>query len=104
MFFRAPSRPAPAQTLPARAPPAAPAHPPVAQPRQPGLMAQMATTAAGVAVGSAVVSICKSMFGSHLDIFRVIRFDNYSVNKEILDKTLQDPFPFCVVYDYWLQN
>lgn len=33
-------------------PPPAPVH---AQPRQPGLMAQMATTAAGVAVGSAVV-------------------------------------------------
>ncbi|XP_046374458.2 coiled-coil-helix-coiled-coil-helix domain-containing protein 2-like [Haliotis rufescens] len=32
-------------------PPPAPVH---AQPRQPGLMAQMATTAAGVAVGSAV--------------------------------------------------
>ncbi|XP_052075354.1 coiled-coil-helix-coiled-coil-helix domain-containing protein 2-like [Mytilus californianus] len=40
--------------VPARAQPAAPAHPPATQPRQPGLMAQMATTAAGVAVGSAV--------------------------------------------------
>lgn len=38
--------------LPARPPPAAPAvH---QQPRQPGMFAQMATTAAGVAVGSAI--------------------------------------------------
>lgn len=54
------SRSAPARpmsSVPARAAPAPPAHPPpgsVGQPRQPGLMAQMATTAAGVAVGSAV--------------------------------------------------
>jgi hypothetical protein len=56
----APARPAvsnvPARTAP---PPPAPAvaHPPaaaVAQPQQPGMFAQMATTAAGVAVGSAV--------------------------------------------------
>lgn len=49
----------PVSSVPARAPPAAPAAPPmqpaaVGQPRQPGLMAQMATTAAGVAIGSAV--------------------------------------------------
>ncbi|NXQ57925.1 CHCH2 protein, partial [Anthoscopus minutus] len=43
------SAPAPAPASPA---PAAPA--PAAQPAQPGLMAQMASTAAGVAVGSAV--------------------------------------------------
>lgn len=50
---------APASPAPSYAP--APAHPPPAalapapaQPQQPGLMAQMATTAAGVAVGSAV--------------------------------------------------
>jgi hypothetical protein len=42
--------------MPARQAPMAPAHPPAAQPRQPGMFAQMATTAAGVAVGSAVVS------------------------------------------------
>ncbi|KAJ3213218.1 hypothetical protein HDU67_003157 [Dinochytrium kinnereticum] len=61
----APARPAPAQTrgaststqqqVPAQAPPP---QPPMmqqqAQPQQPGLFAQMATTAAGVAVGSAV--------------------------------------------------
>lgn len=43
--------------VPARAQPAAAAHHPASQPRQPGLMAHMATTAAGVAVGSAVVRI-----------------------------------------------
>ncbi|XP_051847982.1 coiled-coil-helix-coiled-coil-helix domain-containing protein 2 [Antechinus flavipes] len=45
--------PAPAAHPPAAVPPSAVA-PPTAAPRQPGLMAQMATTAAGVAVGSAV--------------------------------------------------
>ncbi|CAG2217937.1 CHCHD2 [Mytilus edulis] len=40
--------------VPARAQPTAPVHPPASHPRQPGLMAHMATTAAGVAVGSAV--------------------------------------------------
>ncbi|XP_043860255.1 coiled-coil-helix-coiled-coil-helix domain-containing protein 2-like [Dromiciops gliroides] len=45
--------PAPAVHPPVAAPPSAVA-PPSAAPRQPGLMAQMATTAAGVAVGSAV--------------------------------------------------
>ncbi|XP_072518077.1 coiled-coil-helix-coiled-coil-helix domain-containing protein 10, mitochondrial [Salminus brasiliensis] len=47
---------APAQSYtPAPAPPPPAALAPVqAQPKQPGLMAQMATTAAGVAVGSAV--------------------------------------------------
>uniref|UniRef100_A0A0B6ZPU2 CHCH domain-containing protein n=1 Tax=Arion vulgaris TaxID=1028688 RepID=A0A0B6ZPU2_9EUPU len=53
---RAP-QPAPARTYhpppPAPVPHAAPA-PMMAQPKQPGLFAQMATTAAGVAVGSAV--------------------------------------------------
>jgi len=49
-----PARMAPAPTAPAH-PPAAPAAA-VAQPQQPGMFAQMATTAAGVAVGSAVVS------------------------------------------------
>ncbi|XP_055736796.1 coiled-coil-helix-coiled-coil-helix domain-containing protein 2-like [Salvelinus fontinalis] len=38
---------------PARAPPSAMAAPAAAAPRQPGMFAQMATTAAGVAVGSA---------------------------------------------------
>ncbi|EHB00087.1 Coiled-coil-helix-coiled-coil-helix domain-containing protein 2, mitochondrial, partial [Heterocephalus glaber] len=45
-------RPAPAAPTPVVAPPSAVGSP--AAPRQPGLMAQMATTAAGVAVGSAV--------------------------------------------------
>uniref|UniRef100_A0A8C3VAZ0 Coiled-coil-helix-coiled-coil-helix domain containing 10 n=1 Tax=Catharus ustulatus TaxID=91951 RepID=A0A8C3VAZ0_CATUS len=48
---RSVSRPA-AAPAPASPAPAAPA--PMAQPAQPGLMAQMASTAAGVAVGSAV--------------------------------------------------
>jgi len=51
----APRRPAP--SVPARAPqhaPVAQAPPPMAAPQQPGMFAQMATTAAGVAVGSAV--------------------------------------------------
>ncbi|XP_068945672.1 coiled-coil-helix-coiled-coil-helix domain-containing protein 2 [Petaurus breviceps papuanus] len=45
--------PPPAAHPPAAVPPSAVA-PPAAAPKQPGLMAQMATTAAGVAVGSAV--------------------------------------------------
>ncbi|NXH12289.1 CHCH2 protein, partial [Bucco capensis] len=48
---RSVSRPAAA---PAHASPAPAAPVPAAQPAQPGLMAQMASTAAGVAVGSAV--------------------------------------------------
>ncbi|XP_068065238.1 coiled-coil-helix-coiled-coil-helix domain-containing protein 10, mitochondrial [Anomalospiza imberbis] len=48
---RSASRPA-AAPAPASPAPAAPV--PAAQPAQPGLMAQMASTAAGVAVGSAV--------------------------------------------------
>ncbi|XP_066238594.1 coiled-coil-helix-coiled-coil-helix domain-containing protein 2 [Saccopteryx leptura] len=51
--MRAAPRPAPAVQTPAPAPPSAVGSP-AAAPRQPGLMAQMATTAAGVAVGSAV--------------------------------------------------
>ena len=47
-----PSRPA--QTMPVRPAPMAPAHPPTAQPRQPGMFSQIASTAAGVAVESAV--------------------------------------------------
>ncbi|XP_063258611.1 coiled-coil-helix-coiled-coil-helix domain-containing protein 2 isoform X2 [Prinia subflava] len=43
--------PAPRASVPAAAPPSAVAAP---APKQPGLMAQMASTAAGVAVGSAV--------------------------------------------------
>ena len=59
-----PPRPAPraASPPPRAAPPApmpqtAPAPMAAAQPKQPGMFAQMATTAAGVAVGSTVVSI-----------------------------------------------
>nr|XP_059864939.1 coiled-coil-helix-coiled-coil-helix domain-containing protein 2-like [Delphinus delphis] len=51
--MRTAPRPAPAAQPPAVAPPSAVGSP-AAAPRQPGLMAQMATTAAGVAVGSAV--------------------------------------------------
>lgn len=51
-FGGAPARAAPAAAPAAAAPAAAGAG--QAQPRQPGLFAQMATTAAGVAVGSAV--------------------------------------------------
>ncbi|KAM6156771.1 coiled-coil-helix-coiled-coil-helix domain-containing protein 2 [Erethizon dorsatum] len=47
------SRSAPATQTPVVAPPSTVGSP-AAAPRQPGLMAQMATTAAGVAVGSAV--------------------------------------------------
>ena len=65
---RAPPRPP--SRVPAKVPVAAPAHPPptasavgAAQPRQPGLFAQMASTAVGVGVGSAVVcctALCNS--------------------------------------------
>nr|XP_058937825.1 coiled-coil-helix-coiled-coil-helix domain-containing protein 2-like [Kogia breviceps] len=51
--MRTAPRPAPAAQPPAAAPPSAVGSPAVL-PRQPGLMAQMATTAAGMAVGSAV--------------------------------------------------
>ncbi|XP_006889835.1 PREDICTED: coiled-coil-helix-coiled-coil-helix domain-containing protein 2, mitochondrial [Elephantulus edwardii] len=51
--MRAAPRPAPAAQPPAPAPQSA-VGAPAAAPRQPGLMAQMASTAAGVAVGSAV--------------------------------------------------
>jgi len=59
--YSAPARAAPPRAVappqrsnvPAAAPPAAPA-PMMAQPQQPGMFAQMATTAAGVAVGSAI--------------------------------------------------
>ncbi|EGW12696.1 coiled-coil-helix-coiled-coil-helix domain-containing protein 2 [Cricetulus griseus] len=51
--MRAAPRHAPAAQPPAAAAPSAVGSP-AAAPRQPGLMAQMATTAAGVAVGSAV--------------------------------------------------
>jgi len=52
--------PPPPSRVPARIPQAAPAHPPTsavgaAQPRQPGLFGQMASTAVGVGIGSAVV-------------------------------------------------
>ncbi|XP_013389894.1 coiled-coil-helix-coiled-coil-helix domain-containing protein 10, mitochondrial-like [Lingula anatina] len=49
--MKAPARPAPVRSVPAPRPAAPPAP---QQPKQPGLFAQMATTAAGVAVGSAV--------------------------------------------------
>ncbi|EHH17267.1 hypothetical protein EGK_13624 [Macaca mulatta] len=51
--MRAAPRPAPVAQPPAAAPPSAVGYS-AAAPGQPGLMAQMATTAAGVAVGSAV--------------------------------------------------
>ena len=43
-------------STPAPAPAATPMAAPMAQPKQPGLMAQMAATAGGVAIGSTVVS------------------------------------------------
>lgn len=51
-------RMAPSSNVPARAapPPAAPMVAPPAGPQQPSMFAQMAATAGGVAVGSAVVS------------------------------------------------
>ncbi|KAK3596545.1 hypothetical protein CHS0354_013229 [Potamilus streckersoni] len=51
-----PVRPAPrpAASVPAHPPPSQPAPVMMQQPKQPGMFAQMATTAAGVAVGSAV--------------------------------------------------
>ncbi|XP_072443128.1 coiled-coil-helix-coiled-coil-helix domain-containing protein 2-like [Chiloscyllium punctatum] len=48
------SRPPPPRAAPPAHPPPAAVAPTPMQPRQPGLMAQMASTAAGVAVGSAV--------------------------------------------------
>ncbi|XP_043571226.1 coiled-coil-helix-coiled-coil-helix domain-containing protein 10, mitochondrial [Chiloscyllium plagiosum] len=48
------SRPPPSRAGPPAHPPPAAVAPTPMQPRQPGLMAQMASTAAGVAVGSAV--------------------------------------------------
>ena len=50
-FSRPPSRPAPSRNVPANRPAASVAAPP---PRQPGLFGQMASTAAGVAVGSTI--------------------------------------------------
>jgi len=72
-FGRRPSPSAPSRNLPARAPPAAPAPAPAvaaAAPRQPGLMAQMASTAVGVGVGSAIghtvgAAITGRMGGDH---------------------------------------
>jgi len=65
-----PAARSPVSNVPARAPPAAPAPPAAAapsavgQPRQPGMFAQMATTAAGVAVGSAIGhTVAGSMMG-----------------------------------------
>jgi len=57
--------PRPPSRVPAKVPQAAPAHPPAsavgaAQPRQPGLFGQMASTAVGVGIGSAVV--CFTVF------------------------------------------
>ena len=46
--------PAPSRNVPAHPPPAQPAHAPAPQPKQPGMFAQMASTAAGVAVGSTI--------------------------------------------------
>jgi hypothetical protein len=69
---RSPMSNVPARTAPPPPPPAPVASPSaaVAQPRQPGLFAQMATTAAGVAVGSAVGHTIGAAFsggGGHSD-------------------------------------
>lgn len=50
------SKPAPRAALPARPPPSSAASP-GQQPRQPGMLGQIASTAAGVAIGSTVVRI-----------------------------------------------
>merc|ERR1711879_1103691 len=55
----APRAPPPPAQVPAHAPPAAPA-PMMAQPQQPSLFKQMAATAGGVAVGSAVGHVAGS--------------------------------------------
>ncbi|CAL8107559.1 unnamed protein product [Calicophoron daubneyi] len=60
--------PRPRTTLPARPPPSMPAHPPPSapahtpQPRQPGLMGQMAATAGGVAAGHVLGSAITGAF------------------------------------------
>ena len=61
--FSSSRRAPPPPRVPAKVPAAVPAHPPAAssavgaaQPRQPGLLANMASTAVGVGIGSAVVS------------------------------------------------
>ena len=60
MFGKAspPSRapPRPVSSVPAARPASSVAQPATQQPRQPGLFGQMASTAAGVAIGSTVVS------------------------------------------------
>jgi len=65
--------PPPPSRVPAKVPPSAPVHASpassavgAAQPRQPGLFGQMASTAVGVGIGSAVVSCaicCCHSFG-----------------------------------------
>lgn len=59
IYFRPPARAAPPPPPPMVAP---------AQPRQPGLMANMASTAAGVAIGSAVVSFFYVLQRSYLPL------------------------------------
>lgn len=50
------SKPTPKAAVPARPPPSSVANP-SQQPRQPGMLGQIASTAAGVAIGSTVVRI-----------------------------------------------
>ncbi|KER23487.1 CHCH domain protein [Opisthorchis viverrini] len=59
---RSASPPPMRSNLPARPPPAALAHPPPTQPKQPGLMGQMAATAGGVAVGHVIGSAVTGAF------------------------------------------
>ena len=58
---RAPAAPARSSVPATTRAPQTPALPPAAQPKQPGLFGQMAATAGGVAIGSAVVRTLKFM-------------------------------------------
>ena len=55
---RSSSPPRPVSSVPAARPASSVAQPAPQQSRQPGLFGQMASTAAGVAIGSTVVSAC----------------------------------------------
>lgn len=68
-FFRA--SPPPSRNVPARAPPSAPAPAMAGQPQQPSMFSQMAATAGGVAVGSAVVRRL-SLRNVDIDLFRLL--------------------------------
>ena len=75
----APPAPAPAQRLPARAPPSQVPAQAGMQPKQPGLMAQMAATAGGVAIGSAVVSLCLQLYRRFFPLCLVLVNKHFSL-------------------------